>query len=61
MFMQCTECVFLKCNHLDKQKHSLHDREGNFNGRITVKVANIVCNLEDVHEETQKPEQQKSS
>lgn len=61
MFLQRIIVMFLKCNNLDRQKHSLHDREGDFNSRITVKVAHIGGNLEDVHEETEKPEQQKST
>lgn len=50
----------LKCN-LNEQKYSLHNREGDFNSRITVEVAHVGGNLEDVHDETEKPEQQKSS
>lgn len=50
----------LKCN-LNEQKYSLHNREGDFNSRITVEVAHVAGNLEDVHDETEKPEQQKSS
>lgn len=53
--------MFLKCNNLDEQKQRLYDREGNFNSRVTVKVAHIAGNLEDVHEETEKPKQHKSS
>lgn len=53
--------MFLKLNNLDKQKYSLHDGEGHFNSRVTVKVAHVVGNLEDVHEETEKPKQHKSS
>lgn len=60
MFLQCISVMFLKCKNLDKQKYSLHDREGNFNSGIAVKVAHIVANLENVHEETENPKQQKS-
>lgn len=35
-------------------------REGDFDGRVTVKVAHVVGDLEDVHEETEKAKQQKS-
>lgn len=61
MFLQRVSKMFLKWNNLDKQKHSLHDREGNFDSRIAVKVSHVVGDLEHVHEETEKPKQQKSS
>ena len=53
--------MFLKSNNLEKQKYSLHDGESNFNSGVTVKVANIGGNLEDVHEETKQAKQQKSN
>lgn len=46
--------------NLDKHKQRLHDREGHFDWRVTVKVAHVVGDLEDVHEETEEAKQQQA-
>lgn len=52
--------VFIGTN-LDEQKHSLHDGQSNFDGRVAVKESHVVGDLEDVHEKAEKPKQQESS
>lgn len=47
--------------NLDEHKQRLYDREGHFDRRVTVKVAHVVGDLEDVHEETEEAKQQQTS
>lgn len=47
--------------NLDEHKQCLYDREGHFDGRVAVKVAHVVGDLEDVHDETEEAKQQQTS
>lgn len=56
--LMCRTMLRNSCDNLDEQKESLYDRKGNFNSRVAVKVAHVVGDLEDVHEQTEKAKQQ---